>query len=138
MATGDMSALFSGLSVEDGGTVGQVRTSSLDGTPVRDWVKDSRSKRDATSATGDGSIKTIGPVPEDSVDTLKNLIVRAAAEAKHGVRFGKPVAVKGQRGKVSFSFQTKDKKNIDMSAEAVAARKATRAANKAAKAKTTK
>lgn len=117
---------FSDVSATDGGEVRQDRKSALDGTPVRGWVKDSRDNGNKVKTI---QIKTAG------IDTLKSLIQRAAQEAGHGVKFGAAVALKDKPGYSGLSFATKDRAQIDMTPEAVAARSATRKANKEAKAK---
>lgn len=115
---------FSDVSVSDGGVIKQDRKSALDGTPVRGWVKESRDNGN--------KVKTI-QVKTTGVDTLKGMIQRAAGELDAGVRFGVAVALADKPGYSALPFATKDKKVVDMSEAAVAARKATRAANKAAK-----
>ena len=115
---------FSEVTAVDGGEVKQDRKSALDGTPVRGWVKESRDNGN--------KVKTI-QVKTPGVDTLKSMIQRAAQEIGCGVKFGQAVALKDKPGYSGLPFATKDRANIDMSVEAVAARKAKRAANKAAK-----
>lgn len=115
---------FSDVTAVDGGVVKQDRKSALDGTPVRGWVKESRDNGD--------KVKTI-QVKTPGVDTLKSLIQRAAQELDCGVKFGKAVALADKPGYSGLPFATKNRAAIDMSPEAVAARKALRAANKAAK-----
>lgn len=116
---------FSEVSATDGGLVRQDRKSALDGTPVRDWVKDSRDNGN--------KVKTI-QIKTANIPTLKSLIQRAASEAGHGVKFGAETAIADKPGYSALPFATKDRAKVDMSPEAVKARSDKRAANKLAKA----
>lgn len=116
---------FADVVATDGGVVRQDRKTALDGTPVRGWVAGSRNN-------GNKTMTIAAKTPQ--VDTLKSLIQRAAQEIGCGVKFGTPiVAIKDRPGYSALVFATKDRANVDMSDEAVAARKAKRAATKAAK-----
>lgn len=100
----------------------------LDGTPVRQWVAQSNTEGRMVKAQ----------VPTAAVDAVKSLVRRAADEIGKGVRFGQAAPVQGKTGVVVLPFEVKIKKVMDTSPEAVAARKAKRAENKAAKGTVTK
>lgn len=102
----------------------------LDKTPVRDWVKQSDDAQDPEKL---GRLVRV-TVPTAAIEQVKTLIRAAGAELSRGIRFGSALSVKDRDGFSTLPFQTKVKKDIDMSPEAVKARSAKRAENKAAKA----
>lgn len=114
---------FSTLQVVEGGTIRHSTSNPLEGTPIPAQLAASW----AAQKDGKGSTFTVGPVSADAEETLKSMYRRGAADAGHGVAFTY------NKSNGALTVRAQAKKAFDMSPDAVARRKAARAAKKAAK-----